>query len=74
MSFPLPNEVSVKKAVVNPDNKDNKCFMDVILMAKHPPENHPERISQYRQYENELNFNGIEFPVQADEVIFRRFE
>ena len=72
--IPLPNEVSAKKAVVNPNNKDKKCFLWAVLAAIYRLENHPERVSQYRQYENQLNFDGIEFPVQADEVIFRRFE
>jgi hypothetical protein len=33
-----------------------------------------ERIIQYKKYEKELNFENISFPVQADEIILRRFE
>ncbi|PKY32756.1 hypothetical protein RhiirB3_451167 [Rhizophagus irregularis] len=32
------------------------------------------RLGSIKEYVNELNFEGIEFPVQADEVILRRFE
>jgi hypothetical protein len=33
-----------------------------------------ERITQYKKYEKELNFENISFLVQADEIILRRFE
>jgi len=72
--IPLPKDLAAKKGVVNPANDNNKCFQWAILAASHPVEKNAERINQYRQYINELNFEGIEFPVQADEVILRRFE
>ncbi|UZO26640.1 uncharacterized protein OCT59_018854 [Rhizophagus irregularis] len=65
---------ATKKGVVNPANDDDKCFQWAILAALHPVEKNAERISKYKEYVNELNFEGIEFPVQADEVILRRFE
>ncbi|GET60429.1 uncharacterized protein LOC110250844 [Rhizophagus irregularis DAOM 181602=DAOM 197198] len=72
--IPLPKDLVTKKGVVNPANDDDKCFQWAILAALHPVEKNAERISKYKEYVNELNFEGIEFPVQADEVILRRFE
>ncbi|GET57677.1 hypothetical protein RIR_jg6502.t2 [Rhizophagus irregularis DAOM 181602=DAOM 197198] len=72
--IPLPKDLATKKGVVNPANDDDKCFQWAILAALHPVEKNAERISKYKEYVNELNFEGIEFSVQADEVILRRFE
>ncbi|CAB4382040.1 unnamed protein product [Rhizophagus irregularis] len=72
--IPLPKDLATKKGVVNPANDDDKCFQWAILAALHPVEKNAERISKYKEYVNELNFEGIKFPVQADEVILRRFE
>ena len=45
-----------------------------VLRALHPTPHHPERIANLKQYENELNFNGIEFPVSMAETTIRKFE
>ena len=34
----LPKKIKAKKAVINVQNKDNKCFMWAILSALHPTE------------------------------------
>jgi hypothetical protein len=34
-----------------------------MLVALHPVQRHPERVANYIQYENTLNFLGIDFPV-----------
>ena len=70
----LPKFISATKSCVNPKNTDNKCFMWSILASLHEPANHPERINHYRQFENELNFNGIDFPVKHDTNDIDRFE
>ncbi|CAB4408477.1 unnamed protein product [Rhizophagus irregularis] len=69
-----PKDLPRKRGVVNPANDDDKCFQWAILAALHPVEKNAERISKYKEYVNELNFEDIKFPVQADEVILRRFE
>ena len=43
------------------------CFKWAILSALHPPSN-PWRVSEYRTYESELNFAGIEFPVTPNRI------
>lgn len=62
----LPNSIKMKKACVNVENNDNKCFMWAVLSALHPIHRHenPKRVSKYTEYENELDFTGIDFPVQ----------
>src|ERR1051325_10284313 len=70
----LPIDLSAKKGVVNPQNKDNECFRWAILSALYQVEKNPQRIAQYQQYYDTLNFKDIEFPVQADEIVLQRFE
>ncbi|GFW55306.1 uncharacterized protein TNCV_116921 [Trichonephila clavipes] len=70
----LPKKIKDKKAVINVKNDDNKCFMWSVLSALHPADDHVDRISKYKPYKNELNFEGIEFPVKMDDRVFKRFE
>jgi hypothetical protein len=64
----------MKKGVVNPANDDNKCFQWAVLAALHEVKDHPERVAHYKKYKAKLNFENISFPVQADEIILKRFE
>src|SRR5277367_3957754 len=64
----LPKWIKDKKACINVKNKDNKCFMWTILSALHKVEKDPQRVSHYKKYENELNFDGIEFPVKISDI------
>ena len=67
---PLPNKLSSKKTIINLKNFDNKCFMWSVLTALHPVEQRksPIRLHHYQQYEDELNFYGIEFPVTLHKI------
>ncbi|XP_015510307.2 uncharacterized protein LOC107217324 [Neodiprion lecontei] len=58
----LPSAIKNKTACVNVRNKDNECFKWAVLSALHPCPN-AQRVSNYKKYERELNFDGIEFPV-----------
>ena len=63
--IPLPDNISGKKAINNLENKYGpKCFMWSILRHLHPVENHCVRLTVLTQYENDLNFRGIDFPVK----------
>ena len=68
--IPLPKKLRDKKAIINVQNADNRCFMWSILEALHPIQydHHPYRIHHYEPFTNELNFEGIEFPVAIDKV------
>ena len=60
----LPKEIANKKAIINPKNKDNKCFLWCVLRALNPTKDHPERIDKkLKEKENTLNMEGIEYPV-----------
>ena len=66
----LPDKLKSKKAIVNVKNQDNECLKWALLSALHPVEHgrNPDRVSKYKQYENELNFAGIEFPTPLNQI------
>lgn len=70
--IPLPVDIASKKAVINVKNEDQYCFMWAVLAALHSVSIHPERVSHYQRCRNELNFNGIEFPVNREGI--KKFE
>ena len=54
--IPLPKELANKKAIINMQNKDNKCFLWCVLRSLNPKSNHPERIDkELMEKENTLN-------------------
>ena len=49
-------------AILNIENNDKYCFLWSILASLHPcNNNHPNRVSNYKQYFNELNIPGFDF-------------
>ncbi|XP_060527092.1 uncharacterized protein LOC132702478 isoform X2 [Cylas formicarius] len=66
----LPKEIEAKKAVLNLQNTDEKCFMWSILAALHPIHwtNNANRVSNYVEFQNELDFTGIDFPVKLKDI------
>ena len=47
---------------MNVENNDKYCFLWLILASIRPcNNNHPNRVSNYRQYFNELNIQGFDF-------------
>ena len=56
----LPEWLKSKKAVINPQNKDEECFKWTVIEALHHEEikHHPERISR----------KGLEFPVSIKKI------
>jgi len=61
----LPDLVNNKKCCINVKNEDMKCFLWAILSGLHqiPSKEHPERLTKYKEFENTLNMDGIEYPV-----------
>lgn len=49
-------------------------FLWSILAARHPvgKRDHPNRVAHYQRHENELNMEGIEYPVKINQV--KKFE
>ena len=67
--IPLPEELANKKAIINMQNKDNKCFLWSVLRALNPTNNHPERVDKkLKLKENSLNMEGIEYPVSLKDI------
>ena len=65
----LPKELANKKAIINPKNKDNKCFLWCVLRALNPKDGNPERIDKkLKEKENTLNMDGIEYPVSLKDI------
>ena len=64
----LPTAIRNKYAVVNVDNKDDKCFMWAVLASLYPCAKDPQRVSKYTEYANVLNFEGISFPVAIKDI------
>ena len=61
----LPTELrNPKKGLINMKNKDDECFRWCHIRHLNPQIEHPERIKKEdKKMINELNYEGIEFPV-----------
>ncbi|CAH3194816.1 unnamed protein product, partial [Porites evermanni] len=64
----LPDWITNKKAIVNIQNKDEKCFLWCILRYLNPKETHEERIKDLEKYEFSLNTTGITFPMKLKDI------
>ena len=66
----LPKWIKSKKAVINPQNKDEECFKWAVVAAlnhKEIKKDH-QRISRLRPYENQYNQKEFEFPVSIKKI------
>ena len=66
--IPLPDWISNKKAIVNIQNKDEKCFLWCILRYLHPIDKNKERLTDLKKYEFSLNTKGITFPMKLKDI------
>ena len=66
--IPLPDWIMRKKAIVNIRNTDEKCFLWCVLRYLHPREKNDVRLTDLKQYENDLNTKGIDYPVQLRDI------
>jgi hypothetical protein len=66
----LPKWIKDKKACINVKNNDNKCFMYSVISCLHQAKEHVDRLNHYNKPEflNELNFEGINFPVKIQDI------
>ena len=65
----LPKELVDKKALINVQNKDNKCFLWCVLRALNPGKNNPQRLDEeLKTKENTFNMEGIEYPVSLKDL------
>ena len=66
--IPLPDWITNKKAIVNIQNKDEKCFLWCRLRYLHPRDRDEERLTGLKKYENSLNTKGITFPMKLRDI------
>ena len=66
----MPAILANKKAIINVQNNDDKCFLWALLSALHPAKKQAQRVSKYRDYERDFDeaLNGIDFPVKLKDV------
>ena len=66
--IPLPDWISNKKAIVNIQNKDEKCFLWCILRYLYPREDNDALLTDLKKYEFSLNTKGISFPMKLKNI------
>ena len=66
--IPLPDWIKNKKAIVNIENKDEKCFLWCIIRYLHPRDKNDTRLKDLKKYENSLNTKGISFPMKLKHI------
>ena len=66
----LPDWVKNKKAIINIQNKDQKCFLYSVLCALKTPSSHPERPSHYANRVHELLYKEDDMPMNIGKVMF----
>ena len=62
--IPLPKWVQNKKACININNADNKCFKYSVQcgICKVYEKDHPNRFYHYKNLNDELNWTDVNFP------------
>ena len=69
----LPDKLKNKKALINMQNTDNKCFLWSVLRGLNPKDKNAGRIDKdLKSKENTLNMEGIDYPVSLKDI--KRFE
>ena len=68
--LPLPKWVQSKKACINIQNEDNKCFMYSVQCGVHKiyEEDHPNRMYHYKKVEDTLNWDNVNFPTSNVDI------
>ena len=64
----LPDFIMRKKAIINIQNRDNKCFLWCILRYLHPREKNDTRIYDLKLYEDDLNSKSIDYSVKLKDI------
>jgi hypothetical protein len=65
----LPDELASKKAIINSQNDDNRCFAWACVAAVAPSTlKHTERVTVLAKVDHQLDFSKLEFPVQLNKI------
>ena len=65
---PLPESLKSKRAIINVQNKDEKCFMWAVLSALYPVPKHGDRVSKYERYIENHDWSMLTFPVSVNQI------
>ena len=65
-----PKWIKNKKAIINPQNKDDKCFQYAVTIALNYDriENHPERLNDIKPFINQYDWTDINFPSHVGDL------
>ena len=55
----LPGKLKLKHAIINVQNRDEKCFLWAVLAALFPPVSHPQRVVKYADKIKGLDMTGM---------------
>ena len=62
--IPLDPYLANKKALINMQNEDDKCFMWSVLRALYPKDKNPQRVdNDLKSKQDSINMDGICYPV-----------
>src|SRR3989442_5908716 len=71
MYIRAPAILEKKKAIVNVQNNDNRCFLYAVASAIHPQRDtliHPERTFHYKDLIQKFNIKGLKFPLDPQDI------
>ena len=59
-----------KKAIINPQNDDEKCFKWAVIAALKWTDinSNPERVSNLRKFAHNYDWSGLRFPVSIKDI------
>ena len=68
--LPLPGLKAKREAMINPQNGDEECFKWAIITADKwmDIDSHPERVSNLREFSDNYDWSGLEFPVELKQI------
>ena len=68
--FPLPDWLARKKAIINPQNKDEECFKWAVIAALEWSniKFNPEHISNLMKSAGNYDWSGLKFPIMIKDI------
>ena len=68
--LPLPDWLAQKKAIINPQNKDQECFKWAVTAAENLNETgkDPEHISKLRKFVDNYDWSELKYPIVIKDI------